>query len=207
MEEKWKDVVGYEGLYQISSFGRVKSLPKMRGAFYQEEKIKNLECSNGYLRCTLHKNKHTKKFFVHVLVATSFIEHINKEQIQVDHINRDRADNRVENLRWCTAKENVLFPETYEVRRQAMIKMNANPLVKDKKKNTTCCKSVIQYDLDGNIINTFISAEAAKRFLGYSVSPMCRGEYKRKYKNRPFVFKYGDRDGLLMSEYARRKNL
>lgn len=55
--EEWRDIKGYEGLYQVSNLGRIKSLPKMRGFVLQESKIKNEEYSNGYVRCKLHKRR------------------------------------------------------------------------------------------------------------------------------------------------------
>lgn len=99
-KERWKDVVGYEGLYQVSNFGRVKS-------FYNgKEKILKPSIGNtGYLYINLCKNgKHYTKT-VHRLIATTFISNTeNKDYI--DHINTDRTDNRVCNLRWVTRIEN-----------------------------------------------------------------------------------------------------
>lgn len=208
MIEEWRDVVGYEGLYQVSNLGRVKSLPKMRGFILQESKIKDTQISDGYVRCTLHLNGTPKKHLIHRLVAEAFIPNPENKPC-VDHINRDRGDNRVENLRWCTYKENVLFAETYNCRRNAMKLMNENPIVKEKKRNVWLCKIVIQEDLDGNLIRTYRSASEAYRVLGYPVSAQCLGKYKTCYKKRNFKFRYADpdRDGLLIAEYARRKNL
>ena len=107
MEEIWKDIKGYEGRYQISNFGRVKSL------IYPKEKIMNIynfrrdgEKGKGYWRVRLIKNSSYKYFFVHRLVAEAFIPNPNN-YATVNHINGDKTDNRAENLEWCTQKENI----------------------------------------------------------------------------------------------------
>ena len=113
--EVWKDIQGYEGLYQVSNLGRVKSLGRfidrlVYGNYWQEERILKLHKTKyGYLMVELRKNKKPKNFLVHRLVAIAFI--LNPEnKPEVDHINANKADNNVNNLRWVTAKENVNNP-------------------------------------------------------------------------------------------------
>ena len=113
--EVWKDIQGYEGLYQVSNLGRVKSLGRIidrlvYGNYWQEERILKLHKTKyGYLMVELRKNKKPKNFLVHRLVAIAFI--LNPEnKPEVDHINANKADNNVNNLRWVTAKENVNNP-------------------------------------------------------------------------------------------------
>jgi len=100
-EEIWKDVVGYEGKYKVSNLGRIKSILKTKEII--------LKCSTnekGY-RCThLTINGHGKKKKVHRLVCIAFLENPNDYK-QVNHIDGDKFNNRVENLEWCTAKQNV----------------------------------------------------------------------------------------------------
>ena len=107
MEEIWKDIKGYEGRYQISNFGRVKSL------IYSKEKIMNIynfrrdgEKGKGYWRVRLIKNSSYKYFFVHRLVAEAFIPNPNN-YATVNHINGIKTDNRIDNLEWCSLKENI----------------------------------------------------------------------------------------------------
>lgn len=113
--EVWKDIQGYEGLYQVSNLGRVKSLGRfidrlVYGNYWQEEKIlKPNKTKYGYLIVELRKNKKPKSFLVHRLVAITFIPN-SENKPEVDHINADKTNNSVNNLRWVTAKENVRNP-------------------------------------------------------------------------------------------------
>lgn len=102
-KEVWKDVVGYEGLYQVSNLGRVRSFER-KGTF---TKIKVQETvKGGYKRVNLYKNGRLKKMLVHRLVAEAFLGTPDKD-MQVNHINGIVDDNRLENLEWVTVKENA----------------------------------------------------------------------------------------------------
>lgn len=103
--EEWRDIPGYKGLYQVSSAGNVKSLPKYYSKI--EKMLKGYTDKDGYIKVRLCLNtKIRKSHFVHRLVAISFI---NNEKClpEVDHINTIKNDNRVENLRWCDHKSNI----------------------------------------------------------------------------------------------------
>lgn len=100
--EIWKDIIGYEGLYMISNMGRVKSLFK-RGSGNAILKMSD----NGYHRVTLSVKCARTNFFVHKLIAQAFIPNPDNK-LQVNHINRNKYDNRVVNLEWCTPSENTI---------------------------------------------------------------------------------------------------
>ena len=111
-QEIWKDIHGYEGLYQVSNMGRVKSLSHVilrSNGFPQSfgERILSPRNSNGY-RCVSLCRVTKKTFYVHRLVADAFIPNPNGYK-EINHKNEDKADNRVENIEWCSRRYNLLY--------------------------------------------------------------------------------------------------
>lgn len=113
MQEIWKDVIGYEGLYKVSNLGRVKSLErtvrnnKDGGIRVVGERILKNVHDGHYLGVTLCKSESQKRIRVHQLVAKAFIDNSHNKK-HVNHINGIRTDNKVSNLEWLTPKENSL---------------------------------------------------------------------------------------------------
>lgn len=111
--EVWKDIIGYEGYYQVSNMGRIKSLARniynKKGNFqrFKKETIKALKVNtDGYHAITLSVNCNDKTIGVHRLVAQAFIP--NPENLlEVNHLDCNRKNNNVENLEWCTHQENI----------------------------------------------------------------------------------------------------
>lgn len=109
--EVWKDIPKYEGLYQVSNLGRVRSLDKIvcnkRGTYKRIGKIKAISnASYGYKSVGLCKDGIRKTWLIHILVAKSFIPNILGKKT-INHINCDKTDNRVRNLEWATVSENI----------------------------------------------------------------------------------------------------
>jgi len=115
--EEWRDVVGYEGLYQVSSLGRVRSLDRVvthhKGVGNRNGMARRIrgrmlcakKTGSGYLQVSLCKDGVANQTLVHRIVAKAFVEPVEGKDC-VDHINGIRTDNRVENLRWVTSSEN-----------------------------------------------------------------------------------------------------
>lgn len=122
MKEIWKDIFGYEGLYQVSNLGNVKSLKNNNNR--KEKLLRLCNNGNGYLSVTLSKDNHIKKFYLHRLVYCTFFNVTYKTKLKVDHIDTNTLNNQLSNLRLCTQKENCNNTLTLQkiYRRQCILK-------------------------------------------------------------------------------------
>lgn len=177
-KEIWKQIAGYEGSYEVSNFGRVRSFPKnlsLKNGGYHYVTTRILKQSpdgKGYLMVWFYKNKKRKTMKVARLVASAFLPNPENKP-QVDHINGIKTDNRVENLRWVTGKENFHNPITY--------KRNA-----DSKRGALNhkAKRVFQYSLSGELIKSWPCINDVERELGFNHSHIvecCKGERNKAY--------------------------
>ena len=171
MAETWKDVAGYEGLYQVSNLGRVRSL--LHGKIWI---LKSLGNRRGYLRVERNRNGTRKDIYVHRLVAEAFIPNpLNLPQ--VNHKDEDKTNNSVDNLEWCTAKYNLNYG-TCQARKSAKLK-GRRRLV-----NWSRAKVVLQYDKSGNFVREWPSTIEVQRQTGFAqphISDCCRGKRKSAY--------------------------
>ena len=156
--EIWKDIPEYEGLYQVSNLGRIRSLYNYGGKY----NLIKTQIKRGYYQVGLRKNGIRKWHQLHRLVAMAFID--NPDNLpQVNHKDENKLNNNVDNLEWCSVKYN----NTYGTRLERVSKSN-----KLKKK-------VYKYDLKGNLIATYNSITEATKLNNLkskaSISLCCNG--------------------------------
>lgn len=154
-KEIWKDIVGYEGIYQISNLGNIKSIGRQRRGericYIKEKILYPIIDKYGYKRITL--NYTTKKaFYIHRLVLKAFISNPENKP-QVNHINGIKTDNRLENLEWSTVKENTNHAEKTGLRNS---KGESNPFSKLSHIEVVAIKNLLQGKTKG--------VQIAKRF-------------------------------------------
>ena len=167
-EEIWKDIPEYNGRYQASTLGRIRSVDRTilksnkSSEFYKGKVLKPFVSTGGYLYVTIaEKENNFCPKRVHRLIAKTFIPNPHNLP-QINHINENKADNRAENLEWCTASYNM----RYGSRREKFVVSNKN--------NSILCREVNQYDLEGNYLRSFPSAAEAARFLDGNNVTACR---------------------------------
>lgn len=133
--EVWKDIPDYEGIYQASTLGRIKSLEKTLKSRFGFRKMKGKilkvnEKPNGYCYVILQDNLNTKTFRLHKLIALTFIPNPENKP-QLNHINGIKTDNSVDNLEWCTAKENTNHSILNKLRNQLVAKSHFSKLAEN----------------------------------------------------------------------------
>ena len=120
MIEEWRPVVGYEGLYEVSNTGQVRSLDRFYYRLHKGKVLSPTKDRYGYLTVTLNCNGKSKTIKIHRLVAQAFLP--NPDNLpQVNHKDEDKTNNNVTNLEWCTAKYNVNFGTRQERYRNTML--------------------------------------------------------------------------------------
>jgi hypothetical protein len=102
--EKWKEIDGYDGMYQVSDLGRVRSLK-----FGKVRVLRDGKNRDGYLTITLNKDRKKKSVYVHRLVAQAFIPNDDESKIYINHIDECKQNNRMGNLEYCTAQYNITY--------------------------------------------------------------------------------------------------
>lgn len=173
MNEIWKDILGYEGLYQVSNLGRVRSLDRTvkyengLSKFRKGKLIKQQLSKWGYCQCPLN-NKGMKLKSVHRLVYEAFNGPIPKG-MQINHINEIKTDNRLENLSLMDCKTNINYGTGIERRAKKRI-------------NGKGSKEVLQYTKDGQFFAKYPSLREVERVNGYkkqNISIACKNNLVR----------------------------
>lgn len=167
MSEIWRDIKGYEGLYQISNFGNIKGLK------YQKI-LTPKKRNDGYLNIQLYKNNKRKKFFIHRLVAETFLENPKKYPC-VNHIDENKQNNNLINLEFCSIKYN-----------------NRYSLYKSNKRKR---RKINQYDLNGNFIMQWKSIKEINRKLNLSYYGIFNCLSGRQNTSCNYIWKYEEVKG------------
>lgn len=151
MQEIWKDIKGYEGLYQVSNLGRIKSFHKYRTT----NRIMKPRLKRGYYQIGLRKDSKRKWYSIHRLVAQAFILNSNNYPI-INHKDGNKLNNNVDNLEWCT----------YSYNSKEAIRLGlAKPPKAIKGELNPNSKKIIQYDKNMNKIKIWGSIADASREL------------------------------------------
>ena len=172
MQEIWKDIKGYEGLYQVSNLGRVKRLRFInKNTNIEKERIKSQKIrKDGYLEVALYKNGKGKSIQVHRIVAKTFIPNI-ENKAQVNHIDGNKKNNNVSNLEWVLGSENMIH--------------SARQLRNNVRK-------INQYDLDGRYLATYSSITIAGEINGIRESSIANVLAGRRNKAYGYKWRYSE---------------
>ena len=185
MKEIWKDIEGYEGLYQVSNFGKVRSLDRYnsKGCWIKGCILEPTNCK-GYLQIVLFLNGKKSYYYIHRIVAEAFLPNPDNKP-EIDHINTDKTDNTVwlnedgsvnydkTNLRWVTHTENMNNPLTRK-KQSTRFKGKIGH-------NTPASKIIAQLDKNGKLLKVWLCAMDAVRQEGYTqehISSCCKGTLK-----------------------------
>lgn len=164
IEEEWRDISGYEGLYQVSNLGRVKTLANNKSR--KEKILKPQKDKYGYFFATLHRDGKRKMLKLHRLVANAFIP--NQDNLpQVNHKDEIKTNNCVSNLEWCTNRYNI----NYGTRSKKVSKILTNR--KDHSKRVFCVET-------GIIFPSINEAERITGIAHQNITSCCKGKKKHR---------------------------
>lgn len=179
--ERWKPIVGYEGLYEVSDHGRVKSL-------YRNKIMRPMISNSGYERVDLFKGKKRKQRSIHRLVAEAFVPNLQKKP-QVNHKDENKLNNKAENLEWVTQIENCNYG-TAIARRVAHTDYAGRKIDRTNQINA-CSKPISQFTKDGKFVRTWKSATECSRELGFSISGIRAVVLGKRNSIYGWIFKEG----------------
>jgi len=192
--EKWKDIEGLEGCYQISNCGRVKSLERYaeNGRKVNERILKTRINKQGYEYVCVQKNKKRIAIKVHREVAKAFISNPN-DYVEVNHKDENKLNNHVNNLEWCDRKYNANYGTAIK---RASLTRSLNHIL-----------LIEQFDMEGSFIKTWkgpreVEVETNNKMRATNIIACCRGKYKTSYG---FIWKYKDDKQIRGENHDRAK--
>ena len=187
MEELWKDIEGYEGLYKISNMGNVLSLnfgAKNNRLSGKQQLLKISRSSSGYYHVQLWNNGVSSTKLIHILVADAFIPKPSGKT-EVNHIDGNKANNTVLNLEWVTPKENLTHAVENGLKRKS-------PMLGRTGRKNVLSKPVLQIGTDGSIVKKWDSTYDAQQEGGFNQNSIrsCACGFTKTYKG--FVWRYAE---------------
>lgn len=193
--EIWKDIKEYEGLYQVSNLGRVRALPIERNFGNRKRKypirfLSPAVSKRGYMVVALSKNNKSYTCPIHRLVAQAFIPN-PKNYPCIDHIDTNRLNNSIDNLRWCTYKGNSSNPLTKIHQREATLELWKRGVFRNRE--NIHYRKVGQYTKNGELIKIWDSIIEASLALGIersSISCVCLGTNPKRHTVGGFIWKH-----------------
>lgn len=177
--EIWKDIKGFEGYYQVSNYGNIKSLTRFDGIRERQgQEIKQSLKYNGYLQVGLRKNSERKFCSVHRLVAIHFLDN-PENKLQVNHIDCNKQNNNINNLEWTTSKENLYHAKINGLRNN-MPKGEKHPNFGKYGEHSKSAKKVVRYNRDTGEAKLYNAKILAKEdgFDVTSISKCCHKKLK-----------------------------
>lgn len=189
--EVWKEIPGYNGRYQISNFGRVRSFSKWKNGGL----LKPGKCGNPgpylWVNLVYEKDRIKKNCYIHRLVAENFLDSV-EGKTEVNHIDGNTLNNRADNLEWCTHGENMKHASL-----SGALSKGQDPYKGEKNPRS---KAVLQYDLNGNFIREWGSVNQVMRETGIPADRIFRCCNPQKYPHEKtakgfiWVYKNGQTD-------------
>lgn len=197
IQEEWRDVVGYEGYYIVSNRGVVKSVDRVvpQGCSMRtvKSKIKSVYFNSyGYPCVSLCKDCKTRAMPIHRILAMAFIPNPDNKPY-IDHIDTDKSNFSLDNLRWVTAKENANNPLTLSHCRENLYideVMQRRLKTRKERQRITAPKDVYQYDLDGELLAHYDSSIEAERKTGVNAMSIRDACKKKRYSAGGFLWSY-----------------
>lgn len=189
-KEIWKAAKNFEGLYEVSTLGKVRSIQ-----FHGKQRIKELKqfsgkCNYKFVKLRIWKNGYAKCYPVHRLVAETFLPNPDNKP-QVDHIDTNPANNKLSNLRWVTNLENQRNPITLERLRKALTAYNKSSAHAEDMERCRG-KLVSKYDLSGNYIASYKTLALAAKSINATAAMVKRVCDGTRIQTKGYIFKYGN---------------